>query len=182
MNLKVMTSALLIAGLAAPSAFAVDGGTITFDGSISNVTCSVHGGDPGNGPDFTVAMQGVSAANFANVGDFAGKTGFRIYVGATGETGCTNGTKVWAAFEPGATVDPNTGALVVSGGATGVQIRLFDKADNPIDILGNGQGAVQETVADNQAVLVYASAYQRTASVVAGEADSSVVYGVRFEP
>lgn len=182
MNLKVMTSALLIAGLAAPSAFAVDGGTITFDGSITNVTCSVSGGDPGNGPDFTVQMQGVSAGNFANVGDVAGKTGFRIYVGKDGETSCTNGTKVWAAFEPGATVDPGTGALIVSGGATGVQIRLFDRMDNPIDIDGNNQGAVQETITDNQAILVYTSAYERTAAIVAGEADSSVVYGVRFEP
>jgi major type 1 subunit fimbrin (pilin) len=70
----------------------------------------------------------------------------------------------------------------VTGGATGVQIRLFDKADNPIDILANNQGAVQETVTSNQATLVYASGFQRTGAVVAGDADSSVVYGVRFEP
>lgn len=184
MNLKAITSALLIAGLAAPSAFAatVDGGVITFDGSISDVTCTIHGGDPGGGPDFDVKMAGVSAANFANVGDVAGKTGFRIYVGAPGEAACKDGTKVWAAFEPGTTVDPATGALTVTGGATGVVIRLFDKLDTPIDILGNNQGAVQETVANNQAVLVYASAYERTGNVVAGDADSSVVYGVRFEP
>ncbi|HXO99945.1 MAG TPA: fimbrial protein [Luteibacter sp.] len=182
MNLKAITSALLIAGLSAPSAFAADGGTITFNGSISNVTCTVNGGAPGNGPDFEVQMQGVSAGSFPNVGDIAGKTPFRIYVGSAGETECTNDTKVWAAFENGSTVDALTGALIVSGGATGVQIRLFDKADTPIDILGNNQGAVQETIADNQAVLVYASGYQRTGNVVAGEADSSVVYGIRFEP
>jgi major type 1 subunit fimbrin (pilin) len=184
MNLKTTLSALLIAGLAAPSAFAADeGGTITFDGSISNVTCTVHGGDAGNGPDFTVSMNGVSAGAFANVGDVAGRTPFRIYVGAAGETACTDGTKVWAAFENGSTVDPNTGALTLTpGGATGVQIRLFDKAGTPIDILANDQGAVQETVSGNQATLVYESAFQRTAAVVAGDADSSVVYGVRFEP
>lgn len=183
MNLKATLSALLIAGLAAPSAFAAgEGGTITFDGSITNVTCTVHGGDQGNGPDFTVSMKGVSAGAFANVGDVAGRTPFRIYIGAPGETACTNGTKVWAAFENGSTVDPNTGALNVIGGATGVQIRLFDKAGTPIDILANDQGAVQETVTGNQATLVYESAFQRTAAVVAGDADSSVVYGVRFEP
>ncbi len=183
MNLKATLSALLIAGMAAPSAFAADeGGTITFEGSISNVTCTVHGGDAGNGPDFTVNMKGVSAGAFANVGDIAGKTPFRIYVGAAGETACTDGTKVWAAFENGSTVDPNTGALAVTGGASGVQIRLFDKADTPIDILANDQGAVQETVTNNQAALVYASGFQRTSAVVAGGANSSVVYGVRFAP
>jgi len=183
MNLKATLSALLIAGLAAPSAFAADeGGTITFDGSITNVTCTVHGGDQGSGPDFTVNMKGVSAGAFTNVGDIAGRTPFRIYVGASGETECTDGTKVWAAFEKGSTVDPYTGALIVTGGATGVQIRLFDKAGTPIDILANNQGAVKETVTNNQATLVYESAFQSTAAVVAGDADSSVVYGIRFEP
>jgi major type 1 subunit fimbrin (pilin) len=183
MNLKATLSALLIAGMAAPSAFAADeGGTITFNGSISNVTCTVHGGDAGNGPDFTVNMLGVSAATMPNVGDVGGKTPFRIYVGAPGETACADGTHVWAAFENGATVDQNTGALKVSRADAGVQIRLFDKANNPIDILGNNQGPVQETVTNNQATLVYASGFERTDDVVAGEADSSVVYGVRFEP
>lgn len=181
MNLKAITSALLIAGMAAPSAFASTG-TITFTGSISNVTCTVHGGDPGGGPDFTVNIPGVNAADFANVGDFAGSTGFRIYIGGTGEAQCTNGTKVWAAFEPGATVDPLTGALITTGGAAGVQIRLFDKNATPIDIYGGGQGAVSETIANNQAVLAYSAAYQRTDNVSAGGANSSVVYSVRYEP
>jgi major type 1 subunit fimbrin (pilin) len=183
MNLKATLSALLVAGLAAPSAFAADeGGTITFDGSITNVTCTVHGGDQANGPDFTVSMKSVSAGAFPEMGDVAGRTPFRIYIGALAEKECTDGTKVWAAFENGSTVDPGTGALNVTGGASGVQIRLFDKAGTPIDIVGNNQGAVQETVTNNQAILVYTSGFQRTGAVVAGDADSSVVYGVRFEP
>ena len=71
MNLKAITSALLIAGLAAPAAFATTG-TITFNGSISTVSCTISGGEPGNGPDFTVNIDGVNAGDMPNVGDNAG--------------------------------------------------------------------------------------------------------------
>lgn len=180
MNLKVVTSAVLLAGLAAPAAFASTG-TITFTGSITNVTCTVDGGAPGNGPDFTVNIGAVNAADFANVGDTSGNTGYRIYIGKTGETTCTDGTKVWATYDTGSTVDPVTGALKTSGAAAGVQIRLFDKNGKPIDIWSDGQDGVKETVAGNQAVLAYSASYQRTGNISAGDANSSVTYTVRFE-
>jgi major type 1 subunit fimbrin (pilin) len=185
MNLKVMTSALLLAGMAVPSAFASTG-EIKFTGSISNVTCSVSGGTPGtDDPNFTVDIGPVSAADLDTVGDIAGVIGFRVYIGKAGEATCPDGTKVWATFENGATVDPTTGALVVTpgtGSATGVQIRLFDKLNAPIDILGNSQNeGVKETVEDNQAILVYAAGYQAVGPVAAGKADSSVIYTVRYE-
>ena len=185
MNLKIMTSALLLAGMAASSAFASTG-EIQFTGSISNVTCSVSGGTPGtDDPNFTVDIGPVSAKDLDNVGDVAGVIGFRIYIGKTGEAACANGTKVWATFENGSTVDPATGALVVTpgaGSATGVQIRLFDKLNAPIDILGNNQNeGVKETVADNQAILVYAAGYEAVGAVAAGAANSSVIYTVRYE-
>ena len=182
MNLKAITTALLIAGLAAPAAFATTG-TITFTGSISTVTCSIHGDDPTNpSPDFTVRIDGVNAGDMPNVGDTAGLTGFRIFVGQAGETTCTDGTKVWAHFEPGATVDPVTGGLRTTGTATGVQYRLFDKLMNRINPWDQDQGSIKETIANNQAVLAHAAAFERTGSVTAGTADSSVTYSVRFEP
>jgi len=180
MNLKVMTSALLLAGLAAPSAFASTG-TISFTGSITNVTCSVNGGTENGGPDFTVDIGAVSAGDFADVGDVSGRIGFRIYIGKDGETACANDTKVWATFENGATVDAG-GGLKVTGGASGVRIRLFDKNNDPIDILGNNQNnGVKEVVQNNQAILVYGAGYESTGTVVAGGANSSVVYTVRYE-
>src|SRR3954471_7120389 len=87
MNLKATLSALLFAGLAAPSAFAATG-TVTFTGDITNITCTVNGGTPGGGKDFTVNIGSVNASDFAAVGDASGKTGFRIYIGAAGEVGC----------------------------------------------------------------------------------------------
>jgi major type 1 subunit fimbrin (pilin) len=182
MNLKAVASALLIAGLAAPSAFAASTGTITFTGEITNVTCKVSGGMPGTGnPDFTVDIGPVNAADFKQVGDTAGNTGFRIYIGDAADNTCPNGTKVWATFDTGGTVDHLTGALKTTGGAQGVQIRLFNRNGMPIDIWGE-QAIIQETIADHQAVLAYAAAYQSTAAVVAGGANSSVTYTVRYEP
>jgi major type 1 subunit fimbrin (pilin) len=181
MNLKATLSALLFAGLAAPSAFAATG-TVTFTGDITNITCTVNGGTPGGGKDFTVNIGSVNASDFAAVGDASGKTGFRIYIGAAGEVGCPDGTKVWARFEPGATVDATSGELITTGGAAGVRIRLFDKNDKKIDVWSDAQDTIKETVAGNQAVLPYSAAYVRTADIVAGQANSSVLYTVRFEP
>lgn len=182
MNLKAITSALLIAGLAAPSAFAADTGTINFTGSIVNVTCTISGGTPDAGPDFTVNIGPVNAADFSGIGDYAGTTGFRIYVGKTGETTCTDGTKVWAQFVPGSTVDPSTGGLITTGGAGGVQLRLFNRNGEPIDAWSDDQNVVTETVENNQAILAHSVAYQQTGNITAGGANSSVVYSVRFEP
>jgi major type 1 subunit fimbrin (pilin) len=182
MNLKAIASALLVAGLAAPSAFASTG-TITFTGSITSITCSVHGGDPGAGPDFTVDIGSVSAADFAAVGDTSGNTGYKIYIGQDGEASCPNGTKVWATYDTtGGTVDPITGALKTTGGAGGVQIRLFNANGEAINIWSDDQKVVQQTVVDNKATLAYSASYERVGTVTAGGANSSVLYTVRFEP
>lgn len=182
MNLKLISSALLIAGLtAAPAAFAVDG-TITFTGSITSVTCKIDGNGTG-GPDFTVDLGGVDAAAFVNQGDVPSKVGFRILVG--GEPECTNGTRVYANFEPGALVDPATGMVKLDGGsdaASGVLIRLFNENEEAIDVVGN-QKWVEKTVADNKATIVHYVGYEKTsaASVVAGKANGKVTYTVRYE-
>lgn len=181
MNLKAISSGLLIAALATSPAFASTG-TITFTGSIANVTCQVNGGTPDSGsPDFTVNVGAVNAADFANVGDIAGNTGFRVYIGGANDTTCADGTRVWATFEPGATVNPATGALVTQGSAAGVEIRLFNKLGQPIDAWSDNQQVVQETVTNHQAILPYSAAYQRTTDVTAGDANSSVLYSVRYE-
>ena len=180
MNLKAISSALLIAGLAAPAAFA-ETGTITFKGTITNVTCSVDGGGTGT-PNFTVDLGSVSAGDFKNVGDNVGQTGFSIKIGKAGETSCTNGTKVWAAFDAdGATVDPATGLVRIdAGGAQGVAIRLFNEAGAKINAWEN-DNIVKKTVEDNTAMIYHAASFERTADVVAGAADGRVKYTINFE-
>lgn len=179
MNLKLISSALLIAGLAAPSAFAADG-TITFVGSITAVTCDIDGNGTG-GPDFTVDLGGVNAGAFANIGDVPSKVGFRINVGGNAE--CTDGTKVYANFEPGALVDPLTGMVKIDGGAgaaSGVLIRMFNENEEALDIVSN-QKWVKKTVVDNKATIIHYVGYERTGTVAAGAANGKVTYTVRFE-
>lgn len=183
MNLKATLSALLFAGLAAPSAFAASDGTITFDGEITNVSCSVSG-EGGVGPDFTVSLAGVDGSKFTGIGTRVGETGFRIYVGKTGETTCTDTTKVWASFDPDSTLtDINTGMVkVTSGTATGVQFRLLNENLAPIDIWGDQQ-VVKKVVDNNQAILAHVVAFEQiAASVGPGKAGGSVKYTIRFEP
>ncbi|UPG90347.1 type 1 fimbrial protein [Luteibacter aegosomaticola] len=180
MNLKIISSALLIAGLAAPAAFA-ETGTITFTGSITSVTCDIDGNGTG-GPDFTVDLGGVNAGDFKAVGDVPTKVGFRIFVGGNSE--CLEGTKVYANFEPGALVDPSTGLVkleAISGSADGVMIRLFNEDEQPIDIVSNQKWVKKTVGADNRATIVHYVGYERTGPVAAGSANGKVTYTVRFE-
>jgi major type 1 subunit fimbrin (pilin) len=182
MNLKATLSALLIAGLAAPSAFATDG-TINFTGEITNVSCTVSG-EGGIGPDFTVSLNGVDASKFAGIGTRVGETGFRIYIGKPNEQTCTDGTNVWASFDPDNNLtDPTTGMVkVATGTAKGVQFRLMNENQEPIDIWGD-QKVVKKVVASNQAVLAHVVAFEQTEAAVApGLAGGSVKYTIRFEP
>lgn len=178
MNLKLMSSALLVAGLAAPAAFA-ETGTITFNGTITNVTCSVDGNDTG-GPNFTVNLGSVSAGDFRSVGDNVGQTGFKLTIG--GEPSCTNGTKVYAAWDAdGATVNPETGLVRVTGGtAGGVDIRLFNENGEKINAW-LGDNIVKKEVVDNLAVIYHAASFERTGPIVAGDAQGRVKYTLNFE-
>lgn len=178
MNLKIFSSALLIAGLASPAAFAADG-TITFTGSITSVTCTIDS-DRG-GANFTVDLGGVNASQFTGVGVVPSTVGFKLLIGGNPE--CTNGTIVYANFEPGALVDP-TGMVKIGTGASdakGVLIRLFNENSEAIDI-NSDQKWVKKTVADNRAVLQHFVGYEQTAATVeAGAANGAVTYTIRYE-
>jgi P pilus assembly protein, pilin FimA len=178
MNLKLMCSALLVAGMAAPAAFA-ETGTITFNGKITNVTCSVDGNDTG-GPNFTVDLGSVSAGDFRNVGDNVGQTGFKLKIG--GEPSCTNGTRVYAAWDAdGATVNPETGLVRVTGGtAGGIDIRLFNENGDKINAWLS-DNVIKKEVVGNVATIYHAAAFERTGTVVAGDAQGRVKYTVNFE-
>jgi major type 1 subunit fimbrin (pilin) len=178
MNLKIFSSALLVAGLASPAAFA-ETGTITFTGKITNVTCSVDGNDSG-GPNFAVDLGAVSAGDFANIGDNVGQTGFKIKIG--GEPSCQDDTKVWAAFDAdGATVNPDTGLVRVTGGtATGVDIRLFNENGDKINAWLN-DNVIKKTVVGNVATIYHAASFERTGAISAGDAQGRVKYTINYE-
>ena len=180
MNLKVFASALLVAGLAAPSAFASTG-TIKFMGSIGNTTCRVSGGTPGTGnPDFGVEIGPVNASDLAADATIARRTGYHIYIGADDDVNCPDGTKVWATYDNDENVDQLFGALKVRGGAKGVYVRLFNKVGDLIDIVSD-QHIIKETITGHKATLSYFAGYQRFGDLVVGKADATAVYTVRYE-
>jgi major type 1 subunit fimbrin (pilin) len=185
---KLILSAALIAGLgalAAQSAMAADG-TITFNGNISAVTCTVHGGAPGSGGgNFTVTLPNVASSAFPSAGSIAGATAYNIYVGGAGEAGCTNGTQVRVHYEPTSpNVDATTGYLNLATGAgvaTGVKLQLLNAGDKSVINLANAPDSTPITVANNTATLPFYAQYVSTAaSVTAGTANSSVLYSIEY--
>jgi major type 1 subunit fimbrin (pilin) len=186
---KLLLSTAMIAGLgmfAMQSAAATDG-TITFNGSINAVTCSVHGGTPGaSSGDFTVQLPNVSASAFATgTGTVAGSQPYNIYVGAPGEAGCANNTVVSVRYEPSSPrIDPTTGNLQLDPAAdvaTGVQLQLLNGGDRSVINLATTPASTEVTVADNQATLPFYAQYVSTAAnVTAGSANSSVLYSIVY--
>jgi len=182
---KLILSAALIAGFSAfgaNQALAADG-TITFNGQISAVTCTIHGGTPGGGNNFTVTLPTVQTTAFnGGVGTVAGATPYAIYVGGTGEAGCTDGTVVSVHYEPTSPqVDPTTGNLNVTGGAAGVQMQVLNGADKSVINLASAPDSAPQTIANNQATLPFFAQYISTAaSVTAGTANSSVLYSIAY--
>jgi major type 1 subunit fimbrin (pilin) len=184
---KLILSAAMIAGLgmfAANAAAAADG-TITFNGEITAVTCSIHGGTAAGGNNFIVTLPTVQTTAFSGgVGTSAGATPYNIYVGESGETGCTNGTLVSVHYEPSSPrVDPTTGFLALDPGAgvaTGVQLQLLNQDRSTINLATNPESA-KYTIAGNTATLPFFAQYVSTSDeVTAGPANSSVMYSVAF--
>jgi major type 1 subunit fimbrin (pilin) len=187
---KLILSIAMVAAMGslgfAHTASAADG-TITFNGSISSVTCTVHGGTPGaaNG-NFTVNLPKVASSAFANgVGTVAGAQPYNIYLGAAGEASCTNGTIVRVQYEPTSPrVDPVTGNLALNPGtgvATGVQLQLLNGGDRSVINLARAPTSAPVTVANNQATLPFYVQYASTAAnVTAGPANSSVLYSINY--
>ncbi|GLQ95818.1 fimbrial protein [Dyella mobilis] len=185
---KLILSAALIAGLgvfAANSAMAADG-TITFNGQISAVTCTVHGDTPGGtSGNFTVTLPTVASSAFGAVAAVAGSTGYNIIVGGTGDTGCTDGTNVSVHYESTSPrVDLTTGNLQLDPGtgvATGVQIQILDGATRAAINLATAPDSSSVTVASNTATIPFFAQYISTAAAVtAGPANSSVLYTIAY--
>jgi major type 1 subunit fimbrin (pilin) len=182
---KLIIATAIIAGFgtfAAHQAMAADG-TIALNGEISAVTCSVHGGTPGNNSgDFTVPLRNASTSEFKNVGDVAAAGNYSIFVGEASEAGCTDGTVVHVHYEPNSPqIDQTTGNLKVTGGADGVQIQLLNN-DRSVINLANASDSATYTISGNTTELPFFAQYVSTAtSITPGIANSSVLYSIAYD-
>ena len=156
-------------------------GTITFTGRVTDKTCTIS--TPG-GRNFAVSLPTVSRSTLAAAGNVAGRTPFAINL-----TGCSAGN-VATYFEPGPTVDFNTGRLVnqtSANGAANVQLQLLGSNNQflPIQAAGVGQPQANSqwvTVpADGgSANLNYYAEYYATGVATAGSVTSSVNYTIIY--
>lgn len=155
-------------------------GTITINGLVTDKTCDII--TPA-GKDFTVTLPTVSRQTLAAAGDVAGRTPFQINL-----ENCSEG-KVATYFEPGATVDFNTGRLLnqAADGATNVDVQLLGETNKVIPVLAAGADGAQENsqwvaVADGgSADLNYYAEYYATGPSTAGEVTTSVQYTIIYQ-
>jgi len=184
---KTVFSAVLAAtfGLVALQASASDG-TITFTGDITDTTCTVTGGTGTDGAaqNVTVKLPNVSTTSLA-AGQTAGDTQFQLIIGASGQTGCTNGKIASLHFEPSQSpmVDATTGNLknsTASGSATNVQVAVLNDKKAVIN-LNTSANSTQATIANNTATLTYYGQYVATGgAATAGTVNTNVVYSVAY--
>ena len=165
--------------LATSSVFAADG-TITINGQVTDKTCTVNAGTT---KDFTVTLPTVSKSVLAVAGATAGRTPFTINL-----TECTAGSKVATYFEPGSTVDFNTGRLInASGTATNVQVQLLGSSNEVIPVLaGAATGGVQANsqvvaVTNGSADLNYYAEYYATGASTPGSVATTVKYTIIYQ-
>ena len=165
------TSAIILGSAAAHAA----DGTITITGQITDRTCTVDS----KSKDLAVVLPTVSAVSLAP-GQTAGRTPFTINL-----TDCSEG-KVATYFEPGTSVDFNSGRLNnVSGDAKNVQIQLLGDNNEFIPVLGKAVGTQlnsQEVSvsAGGSAALNYYAEYYAKDKTTAGDVKTSVKYTIVY--
>lgn len=174
-----LIAALSVVGIA--NVQAADG-TITINGFVTDKTCNIV--TPA-GKDFTVTLPTVSRQTLAKAGDVAGRTPFQIKL-----EDCSAG-KVATYFEPGATVDFNTGRLInqaaAGDSAQNVDVRLLGDNNQFIPVLAAGATGAQansqwvDVVEGGSADLNYYAEYYATGASTAGEVTTSVQYTIIYQ-
>lgn len=186
---KMIKVGLLAAAIGAVSgsAFASDG-TITFNGKITDITCTVQVN--GGSASSTVTLPTVSTTALKAINNTAGVTPFTVSLDGcqqnqTPYTGTT--AKATVFFEPGASIDTAAGTLknmatngaklvdlqVLDGGVNGTPIHLGDAAQ----LTSNAPVIIAKTGATT---IPYAVRYHATGATTAGAVTSSVVYDVVY--
>jgi len=177
MKKLALVAALSVVAMA--NAQAADG-TISITGLVTDKTCDII--TPA-GKDFTVALPTVSKQTLASSGDVAGRTPFQINL-----ANCSEG-KVATYFEPGATVDFNTGRLLnqAASGAKNVDVQLLGSNNQVIPVLAAGSNGAQansqwvDVVEGGAADLNYYAEYYATGASTAGEVTTSVQYTIIYQ-
>ncbi|MCT4706700.1 type 1 fimbrial protein [Enterobacteriaceae bacterium H11S18] len=179
---KVITSAALLAVIAAASmsAQAASTGTITFNGELTATTCDAN--VDGQGPDATIVLPTIGTNQLTAQGQTAGRTGFNI-----GLSNCAGTLQTASAFfEAGSSVDLPTGHLKnMTGDATNVSLQLRENGGSEQVIqAGNSNQTANASyfdISSGSADLPYNVEYFADAATTAGTVVSDVVYSIQYK-
>lgn len=178
MNNKHYLALLLGTALVSGSAFAASDNTITFQGEVTDETCSVAVN--GNSASPVVLLPTVSATDLAASGDTAGPVTFDI--GLSGCTGSSSAeTKISTVFV-GNQVTTN-GNLGNTGTATNVEVQLMDTTGAVIDLTNGftGDGDLTLAAGDTEASATYTAQYYATNASTAGTVEATLQYAVSYQ-
>ncbi|PAA97695.1 MULTISPECIES: fimbrial protein [Serratia] len=177
---KFILSAIAGVMLSSGLAQAASGGTINFQGQLSNNTCEVVVDGQASNP--TVTLPIVSIGQLGSAAQTAGLTGFTLAL-----ANCSGSLKTASAFfEAGATVDVLTGRLKNTGTAQNVSLQLRDgtsasqaviKAGNADQINGNSFVNVESGSTN----LPYFVEYYAEGATTPGTVVSSVIYSIQYK-
>lgn len=186
---KLAKTALLTVLISAGNVAVAEDGRISFDGTISDATCIITGGD-GQGetasPNFTVHLPPVSTTALAAKGERAGDTNF--YINLSGAN-CEDGKIASVYFEVGQSVniDPETGNLKntiaeTNGGAGNVQVGLLNASKAVLNLNTPTTDTTTKTIKDNTARFDYWAQYVATdGAATAGRVNTDVAYSIKYQ-
>ncbi|AIF46340.1 fimbrial protein [Dyella japonica] len=196
MKKTLFSTALAAAlGFVAMQASAADG-TITFNGEVTDTTCTITGGGAATGTgNITVTLPTVSTSALAADGQTAGDTNFSLILG--GGANCTNGktAALWIETTQTPALDASTGALKnqTAGGAGNTQVRMVNPANSqPINLginalVTNGATVIASsnqpaaTIASNTATLKYTAQYlAKGGAATAGTVSTYLTYSMQY--
>ncbi|EAW8006438.1 type 1 fimbrial protein [Salmonella enterica subsp. enterica serovar Anatum] len=167
--LAMITGSLLVSS----SAMAVSDNTITFQGEVSDETCSVV--INGNQAKPVVLLPTVSTKELSEQGKTAGPITFDI--GLSGCTGSKDKTTKISTVFVGNQVTSN-GNLGNTGSAKNVEVQLLDTSGEPINLTGGftGDGDLQLEPNASEASARYYSTGKAEAGTVAATLQYAVSY------
>lgn len=181
-KLNIAYAAVALAMAFGQQAMAGDG-TITFNGKVTDVTCTVAATGPAG--TSTVTLPTVSATALSGDTATAGATPFTISLSACGGD-LTNATNVAVYFEPGGNVNVDGRLKNIAPtltAAENVDIALY-RADTVSTALSLGKIPTETyaTIAANgtTAKMDFVAKYYATAQATAGEVTSNVTYSIVY--
>lgn len=174
---KYTLAALLAATLSSTAAMAVSNNTISFQGEVTDETCSVAVN--GNGTKPVILLPTVSSSDLSASGDTAGMVTFDI--GLTGCTGSSTETKISTVFV-GNQVTSN-GNLGNTGTAGNVEVQILDTTSKAIDLTNGftGKGDLVLAADATEASATYSAQYYANAAAKAGTVEATLQYAVSYQ-